>query len=198
MFLVAFYGFFRVGELTVKGANLKSLVHVQDLHFQFSNNVVTSATVVIKDFKHNNTRRPFSVFLERAEGFAQWLIYNAISLQGVQPQVPCFALLTDLQLRLTSLRSSCNKPWIFVALMQLNTNLTLSGSAPPLLQLKKAYRMLKFVTLAVGNPTHLNYTFVNLQEYLRIKLAFQSWAGATHISRFCLFFIYLFLFYFIF
>ena len=68
MFLVAFYGFFRVGELTVKSANLKSLVHVQDLHFQFSNNVVTSATIVIKDFKHNNTRRPFSVFLERAEG----------------------------------------------------------------------------------------------------------------------------------
>ena len=47
MFLVAFYGFFRVGELTVKGANgffrvgeltvkganLKSLVRVQDLHF---------------------------------------------------------------------------------------------------------------------------------------------------------------------
>ena len=51
MFLVVFYGFFRVGELTVKGANLKSLrlVHVQDLHFQFSNNVVTSATIVIKD-----------------------------------------------------------------------------------------------------------------------------------------------------
>ena len=61
MFLVAFYGFFRVGELTVKGPNLKSLEQVQDLHFQFSNNVVTSATIVIKDFKQNTTRRPFSV-----------------------------------------------------------------------------------------------------------------------------------------
>ena len=48
--------------------------------------------------------------------------------------------------------------------------------------------MLKFVTLAVENPTHSNYTFVNLQEYLRIRLAFQSWAGAKHTSRFCLFF----------
>ena len=57
-----------MGELTVKGANLKSPVHVQDFHFQFSNNVVTSATIVIKDFKHNTTRHPFSVFLERAEG----------------------------------------------------------------------------------------------------------------------------------
>ena len=51
--------------------------------------------------------------------------------------------------------------------------------------------MLKFVTLAVGNPTHLNYTFVNLQEYLRIRFAFQSWAEVKHISRFCLFFFYL-------
>ena len=67
LFLVA-YGFFRVGELTVKGANLKSLVHVQDLYFQFSNNVVTSVTTVIKDFKHNTTRCPFSVFLECTEG----------------------------------------------------------------------------------------------------------------------------------
>ena len=48
--------------------------------------------------------------------------------------------------------------------------------------------MLKFVTLAVGNPTHLNYTFVNLQEYLMIRVAFQLWAEATDISRFFLFF----------
>ena len=33
-----------------------------------------------------------------------------ISLRGVQPRVPCFALLTDLQLKLASLRNSCNKP----------------------------------------------------------------------------------------
>ena len=31
MFLVAFYGYFRLGELTAKGANLRPLVHVQDL-----------------------------------------------------------------------------------------------------------------------------------------------------------------------
>ena len=134
MFLVAFYGFFRVGELTVKGANLKSLVHVQDLHFQFSNNVVTSATIAIKDFKHNTTRRPFSVFLESAEGSTLCPVayLQRYFSTRVQPRVPCFALLTDLQLKLASLRSSCNKPWIFVALIQLNTNLTLSGLAPPL------------------------------------------------------------------
>ena len=35
MFVVAFCGFFRVGELTAKGANLKPLVEIEDLHFQF-------------------------------------------------------------------------------------------------------------------------------------------------------------------
>ena len=75
MFLVAFYGFFRVGELTVKGANLKSLVHVQDLHFQFSNNVVTSATIVIKDFKHNTTRRQKT----KCGQFIWWHIAKPIS-----------------------------------------------------------------------------------------------------------------------
>ena len=56
--------FFCVGELTAKGANLKPLVQIQDLHFQFKNKIVTSATIVIKDFKHNTNRHPFSVILE--------------------------------------------------------------------------------------------------------------------------------------
>ena len=95
MFLVAFYGFFRVGELTVKGVNLKSLVHVQDLHFQFSNNVVTSATIVIKDFKHNSARCPFSVFLECAEGSTLCLVaylQRYFSTRGATPgPLFCFA-----------------------------------------------------------------------------------------------------------
>ena len=47
MFLVAFYGFFRVGELTAKGANLKPLVQIQNLHFQFKDNCVTTATIAL-------------------------------------------------------------------------------------------------------------------------------------------------------
>ena len=84
MFLVAIYGFFRVGELTVKGANLKFLVHVQDLHFQFSNNVVTSATT---------TRRPFSVFLQRAERCTLFPVaYCYFSARGATPDpLFCFA-----------------------------------------------------------------------------------------------------------
>lgn len=68
MFLVAFYGFFRVGELTAKGANLKPLVQIQNLHYQFQDNCVTAATIVITDYKHNSGRRPFSVVLDCATG----------------------------------------------------------------------------------------------------------------------------------
>lgn len=68
LFLVAFYGFFRVGELTVKGAILKPLVQIQDLHFQFKDNCVTAATIVITNFKHNLGRHPFPVVLDCATG----------------------------------------------------------------------------------------------------------------------------------
>ena len=68
MFLVAFYAFFRVGELTAKSANLKPLVQIQNLKFQFKDNCVTAATLVITDYKHNSSRRPFSVVLDCATG----------------------------------------------------------------------------------------------------------------------------------
>ena len=35
MFLVTFYGFFRVGELTAKSANFQPLLQIRDLHFHF-------------------------------------------------------------------------------------------------------------------------------------------------------------------
>ena len=68
MFLVAFYGFFQVGELTVKGANLKPFVQIQNLQFQFKDTCVTAATIVIIDYKHNSSRRPFSVVLDCTTG----------------------------------------------------------------------------------------------------------------------------------
>ena len=67
MFLVPFYGFFRLGELTAKGANWRPLVHVEDLSFHSRHSCMTSASIVIKGFKHNTSGRPFTVNLESAE-----------------------------------------------------------------------------------------------------------------------------------
>ena len=87
MFLVAFYGFFRVGDLTAKDAILKPLVQIQDLHFQFKDNCVTAATIVITDFKHNSGRRPFSVVLDCATGtkFCPVNYLRYCSMQGTTP-----------------------------------------------------------------------------------------------------------------
>ena len=92
MFLVAFYGFFRVGELTAKGANLKPLVQIQNLNFQFKDNCVT---IVIADYKHNSSRRSFSVVLDCATG-TDFCPVNYLqrycSMRGITPgALFCFA-----------------------------------------------------------------------------------------------------------
>ena len=95
MFLVAFYGFFRVGELTAKSANFQPLLQIRDLHFHFKQNFVTSATIVIKDFEHNTNRRPFSVVLERTEGTVLCpvsYLYRYSAVRGSSPgPLFCFA-----------------------------------------------------------------------------------------------------------
>ena len=59
--------FFCLRGLMAKGANLRPLVHVEDLSFQSRHSCVTSASIVIKGLKHNTSGRPFLVNLESAE-----------------------------------------------------------------------------------------------------------------------------------
>ena len=66
MFLVAFYGFFRVGELTIKTPERRhSVLQFQSLSFLKSHNEVEAAKLVITDYKHNTTGRPFSIIIHR-------------------------------------------------------------------------------------------------------------------------------------
>ena len=66
MFLVAFYGFFRVGELTTKTPERRhSVLQFQSLSFLKSRNEVQAAKLVITDYKHNTTGRPFSIIIDR-------------------------------------------------------------------------------------------------------------------------------------
>ena len=167
MFLVAFYGFFRVGELTAKGANSKLLVQIQDLHFQFKNECVTSATIVISDW------RPFSVILVSAKGteFCPVTYLQCYcAMRGTTPGA-LFCLVDRTPVKTGHFTQQLHQT---LNSIHPNTSPTLSGSTPPLLRLKRDYQMLRFVTLAVGNPLLLSYTFVNLN-----KFAFQSRAGAT-------------------
>ena len=66
MFLVAFYGFFRVGELTIKTPELRhSVLQFQSLSFLKSQNEVQAAKLVISDYIHNTTVRVFSIIIHR-------------------------------------------------------------------------------------------------------------------------------------
>ena len=65
MFFVAFYGFFRVGELTIKTPErLHSVLQFQSLSFLKSSNEVQAAKLVITDYKHNATGHPFSIIIQ--------------------------------------------------------------------------------------------------------------------------------------
>ena len=66
MFLVAFYGLFRVGELTVRTpARRHSVLQFQSLSFLQPQNKVQAAKLVISDYKYNTTGRPFSILINR-------------------------------------------------------------------------------------------------------------------------------------
>ena len=66
MFLVAFYGFFRVGELTIKTpARRHAVLKFQSLCFLKSQSEVQAAKLVISDYKHNTTGRPFPIIIHR-------------------------------------------------------------------------------------------------------------------------------------
>lgn len=66
MFMIAFYGFFRLGELTCKQASLKDkVVNYDNITFVKHNNLIHSVNIVITRFKHNTNNRPFTIIIER-------------------------------------------------------------------------------------------------------------------------------------
>lgn len=69
MFLVAFYGLFRIGELASKSTRFASyVIQYSNLTFSFRNDPAAQpqgATITIHEFKHNASRRPFTILLAR-------------------------------------------------------------------------------------------------------------------------------------
>ena len=66
MFLLAFYGFFRIGELTCKLS--RQSAHALQFHnvtFLVHDNETRSVKIVITQFKHNTNNRPFTIIIDR-------------------------------------------------------------------------------------------------------------------------------------
>ena len=134
---------------------------------------MTSARIVISDFKHNSGKRPFSVVLVSANGtefFPVTYLQCYCAMRGTTLGA-LFCLADKTPVKTGHFTQQLHQT---LNLIHPNTSPTLSGSVPPLLRLKRDYQMLRFITLAVGNLPLLSYTFVNLN-----KFAFQSRTGAT-------------------
>ena len=66
MFLVAFYGFFRVGELAHKQSKeAHRVLQFEQITFMRRDNEIYSLQIVITHFKHNPSHRPFTVIIDR-------------------------------------------------------------------------------------------------------------------------------------
>ena len=68
LFLVAFYGLFRTGELTAKSKDLRllSFSSVLNLTFLSRNGRTQVAKTAISEYNHNTSRRPFDILIARA------------------------------------------------------------------------------------------------------------------------------------
>ena len=68
MFLLAFYGFFRIGELAAKSAGCAaSVVQFKDLTFLVHNGQPRMIKIIITTFKHNTIKQPFEILIERKD-----------------------------------------------------------------------------------------------------------------------------------
>ena len=110
IFLVAFYGLFRIGELVVKSTHLgSSVVQYHSLTFLTCNGLPHIAKISISEYKHNPSKRPFNILLAR---------------EDVPSLCPVTALLQYTRLR--GDRSGplfCNADFSPMSLHQFNTEL---------------------------------------------------------------------------
>jgi hypothetical protein len=96
MFLVAFYGFFRLGELATKGAlSTHVVLQYSDIMFLSHQGVVQKVKITISHYKHNATNRPCEIVIDRQsdESFCPvQAILDYCRIRGSQPgSLFCFA-----------------------------------------------------------------------------------------------------------
>lgn len=68
MFLIAFYGFFQVGEIASKTkGSVRSVLQFTQLQFLPNPRESSTAKITISEFKHNTSSRPFEILIQRMD-----------------------------------------------------------------------------------------------------------------------------------
>ena len=95
MFLTAFYGFFRIGELATKAAGAaSSVLQFSALQFIYRAEEICSVKLTITKFKHNANNRPFDIVIDRENSPSLCPVQHLVNycrLRGDRPG-PLFCL----------------------------------------------------------------------------------------------------------
>ena len=105
MFLTAFYGFFRIGELAARSACHTTLISYDNIRFLASGGKIHSIKITITHFKHNTSNCSFTLLFPvmNLHHFVLLSSYSGIAISGVTSPGPSSAMQTIHPLRLTNL-----------------------------------------------------------------------------------------------
>ena len=148
MFMTAFYGFFRIGELSCKSKKqVDTVLQFDQVTFLKQSSRVTAVKIVITKFKHNTNHRPFVITIESepSEPFCpvQTLI-DYIKLRGYH-KAPCSRVQLAGQSQHILLTLSSVVLRTFVALIALATRAIAFALVQRAMRLRKVFRIRKSV-----------------------------------------------------
>ena len=160
MFLVAFYGLFRIGELASKSTRFaRSVVQYSNLTFLFRQGQVEGTKITITEYKHNASRRPFDILLAKdvSSLFALLQPYISTVISGEIVQGHFFVTLIRPPSLFTNSMWRFISAYLTVVLTVVGTRLIAFALAARAMPLKKVIRTRKFVLLFAGDPTRLKF-----------------------------------------
>ena len=97
IFLIAFYGFFRVGEIAARTkGSIHSILQFRQLQFLPNAHESCMAKITISEFKHNTSNRPFEIIIQRedCQPFVRSMLLSNTAWLGAPATAPFFVFLT--------------------------------------------------------------------------------------------------------
>ena len=160
MFLVAFYGLFRIGELASKSTRFaRSVVQYSNLTFLFRQGQVQGEKITITEYKHNASRRPFDILLAKdvSSPFCPvTALYQYCNIRGNRPG-PLFCHADQTPISVHQFNVALQQCSFYCGLdsSRYKTHSFRLGGA--FHAAEKGFLRRKFVLLVAGNPTYLKF-----------------------------------------
>lgn len=161
MFLLAFYGFFWIGELAAKSATSGgAVVQYNKLRFVTQKGIVHMIKITITNFKHNTTNRSLR-YLDRTRAFLAILPSSDSIFAKTEANSPghFFAMPTLAQSQLVSSILNYNAAWYFAVSIQADIKVIAFALnlAPFVTRLTRVFLTPRIGRLAFGNPMRLKF-----------------------------------------